>query len=212
MTSESNNHKPDQEHISFAARTPVEEAQQDGSYEGQFLVATPAMMGEAFSQAVIYLFAHNAGGAMGIMINKPLDMVHYASLFEQLGLEVGEDNRELAVYHGGPVEENRGFVVHSTDYEGDDTVTHDCGLSVTASMSILRELAQGRGPTQAVLAVGYTGWAAGQLETEIESNYWLTVPASPEVVFHTEDEAKHTMAARSLGVDMHRFSPVAGHA
>lgn len=184
----------------------------DGYYKGQFLIATPTMMGELFSRAVIYLFAHNAGGAMGILLNKTLDTIRYASLFQQLGLEVGRENRDMVVYHGGPVEENRGFVVHSNDYATDDTISHECGISVTASMNILRDLGRGRGPEHAVLSVGYAGWAAGQLEAEIESNFWVTAPATPTIVFTADNESKYVLAAKTLGIDMMRFSPVAGHA
>jgi putative transcriptional regulator len=184
----------------------------NGYYRGHFLIATPTMSGELFSRGVIYIFAHNAGGAMGILLNKPLDTIHYASLFQQLGIEMGSQNQDMAVYHGGPVEENRGFVVHSTDYSAEDTITHDCGIAVTASMNILRDLARGKGPARAVLSVGYAGWAAGQLEAEIEANYWVTAPASPLVAFHPDDDAKYTLAAKTLGIDMMRFSPVAGHA
>ncbi len=184
----------------------------DGYYRGQFLIATPIMTGELFARGVIYIFAHNAGGAMGIVINKPLDTIHYTSLFKQLGLEIGDENKDMTVYHGGPVEENRGFVVHGNDYRTDDTISHECGVSVTASMNILRDLSRGRGPKKSILSVGYSGWAAGQLEAEIEANYWITAPASPDVIFHTDDDAKYAVAAKTLGVDMLRFSPVAGHA
>jgi putative transcriptional regulator len=170
------------------------------------------MMGKLFARGVIYLFAHNEGGAMGIVVNKPLDTIHYASLFKQLGLEVGEENRDMTVYHGGPVEENRGFVVHSSDYRTDDTIAHECGISVTASMNILRDLSRGCGPKQAILSVGYSGWAAGQLEAEIEGNYWITAPAIQSVVFGSDNDAKYALAAKTLGVDMMRFSPFAGHA
>lgn len=184
----------------------------DGYYRGQFLIATPIMTGKLFARGVIYIFAHNEGGAMGIVINKPLDTIHYASLFKQLGLEVGAENRDMSVYHGGPLEENRGFVVHGDDYRTDDTIAHSCGIAVTASMNILRDLSRGTGPKNAILSVGYAGWAAGQLESEIEANYWITAPASPDVVFNTLDEAKYAVAAKTLGVDMMRFSPYAGHA
>ncbi len=196
--------------ISFAKDTAVDE--QSGYLEGQLLVATPAIMGEFFNESVIYIFAHNAGGAMGIVLNKPLDMVHYASLFQQLGIDVTSQKRDLTVYHGGPVEENRGFVLHSSDYSTEDTLKHESGIYVTASLTVLRDLAKDQGPKQALLAVGYAGWSAGQLEAEIESNSWINVPATPSLVFHEDDEAKHALSAKSLGVDMMRFSPVAGHA
>lgn len=185
---------------------------QHGSYEGQFLIATPAMTGEVFAHSLIYLFAHNPGGAMGVMLNKPLDMVHHATLFQQLGIEFMRDDSDLAVHHGGPVEENRGFVLHSNDYATEDTLVQPSGISVTASMTILRDIARGKGPAQALLGIGYAGWAAGQLEAEIESNYWLTAPASSVIAFYPDDDAKHAMAAKSLGIDMCRYSIHVGHA
>ncbi len=199
------------ERIRFSEGVAPDEYQ-EGYYEGQFLIATPAMTGELFSQSLIYIFAHNAGGAMGVMLNKSLDMVHYSSLCQQLGLELDHRHPELNVYHGGPVEENRGFIVHSGDYCGEDTLDHECGISVSASMTVLRDVVQGKGPQHAMLVIGYAGWAAGQLESEIESNYWVTAPATPEVAFHPDNEARYALAAKTLGVDMLRFSPVAGHA
>jgi putative transcriptional regulator len=204
------NHPSNLKDITFS--NEIVPVRHDGCYEGQFLIATPAMSGELFSRGVVYVFGHHAGGAMGILLNKPLDTIHYATLFQQLGLEVGRQNRDMTVYHGGPVQENRGFVVHSNDYATDDTISHECGISVTSSMNILRDLGRGRGPMRAVLSVGYAAWAAGQLEAEIESNFWLTVPATPAVAFDAENEAKYALAAKTIGIDMVRFSPVAGHA
>jgi putative transcriptional regulator len=184
----------------------------DGYYEGQLLIATPYMRGEIFSGSVIYVFAHNAGGAMGVIINKPLEMVHYASLFQQLSIDISKHNQDLTIYHGGPVEENRGFVLHSAEYELEDTLCNDSGINVTASINILRDIATNKGPTKALLAIGYAGWSAGQLEAEIESNLWLTVPASPEIIFNSADNSKYNMTEKLLGIEMFRMSPMAGHA
>jgi putative transcriptional regulator len=184
----------------------------DGYYEGQLLIATPYMRGEVFSGAVIYVFAHNAGGAMGIIINKPLEMVHYASLFQQLSIDISKYDADLTIYHGGPVEENRGFVLHSAEYEVDDTLCNESGINVTASISILRDIATNKGPTKTLLAIGYSGWSAGQLEAEIEANLWLTVPATPEVIFNSVDSTKYNMTEKLLGIDMFRIAPAAGHA
>jgi putative transcriptional regulator len=184
----------------------------EGWLEGQLLVATPLVKGDIFSQSVIYLFAHNEKGAMGVIINKPMEIAHYASLFRQISVNVTGHIDDLVVYHGGPVEEHRGFVVHSPDYVQADTITSDSGICVTANANVLRDIAAGAGPRNRVMMIGYAGWEAGQLEAEIESNSWITVPATPELVFHTPDEVKWDMTAKSLGVDMVRYSFAAGHA
>ena len=184
----------------------------DGYYEGQLLIATPYMRGEVFGGSVIYIFAHNAGGAMGIIINKPLEMVHYASLFQQLSINISKYKGDLTIYHGGPVEENRGFALHSSDYELEDTINNDSGINVTASIAILRDIADNKGPQKSLLAIGYAGWSAGQLEAEIEANLWLTVHATPDVIFNASDSNKYNMTEKLLGIDMFRIAPMAGHA
>lgn len=184
----------------------------EGYLEGKLLVATPQVTGDCFQQSVIYLFAHNPHGAMGVIINKPLEMVHFATLFQQLGIEVTSRMRDLVIFHGGPVEENRGFVLHSGDWRASDTLTGKNGIAVTASTSVLREIAAGGGPVQRMLTVGYSRWAPGQLESEIEAGSWIIVPSTPELIFGTEDDMKWALAAKSLGVDMERYSTIAGHA
>lgn len=184
----------------------------EGYLEGRLLVATPGVIGPLFQQSVIYLFAHNAGGAMGVVINKPLEGVHYTSLFAQVGIELTPESKPISIYHGGPVEESRGFVIHSCEYESKDSVVQENAISVTGSAGILRDLAAGKGPDRSLLCIGYAGWAAGQLEAEIEANSWITVPASPKLIFDTPDEHKWTLAAKALGVDMWRYSSTVGHA
>ncbi len=184
----------------------------DGYLEGKLLVATPQVMGDCFQHSVIYLFAHNPHGAMGVIINKPLEMVHFASLFQQLGIDITPRMRDLVIYHGGPVEENRGFVLHSGDWESGDTLTGPNGISITVSTSVLKDIAQGAGPIERLLTIGYARWAPGQLESEIEAGSWIVAPANPELVFGTEDDAKWAMSAQSLGVDMNRYHSHIGHA
>ncbi len=183
-----------------------------GYLEGQLLVATPTVSGDVFAQSVIYLFAHNAHGAMGVIINKPLEMVHYASLFQQLGIEVTANAQDLPVGMGGPVEGSRGFVLHTPDYKSPESLAGDGHIVLTANAKVLRDIAAGTGPQQALMTIGYAGWAPGQLEAEIEANSWITVPATPELIFDTPDDTKWALAAKSLGIDMGRFSSFAGHA
>lgn len=183
-----------------------------GWLEGQLLVATPQVQGDFFSQSVIYLFAHNSEGAMGLVINKPLDQIHSSEVLEQLGIEPSPAMSELSVMHGGPVEEQRGFILHTTDYATDSSLSHENGLSVTASAAILRDIAQGNGPRRRMLLLGYAGWQAGQLEAEMEQNSWISVPASPSLVFSQGHDEKWSLAAGSLGIDMARLSLTVGHA
>lgn len=183
-----------------------------GYLAGQLLVATPVINNGLFHKSVIYLFAHNNDGAMGLIINQPLELINYAALLEGMDLPENVANRELPVFCGGPIERARGFVLHSTDYVRDFTLARAGDLAVTASTTILTDIMQGRGPKDAVLTVGYAGWTAGQLEAEIEQNSWITVPATPELVFATDNELKWATASKTLGVDMAFFSTTVGHA
>lgn len=183
-----------------------------GWLEGQLLVATPQVQGDLFAQSVIYLFVHNEEGAMGLIVNRPLDQIDAAEVLEQLDITPLPMMRDLPVMHGGPVEEQRGFLLHSGDYESETSMRHPSGLSVTASAATLRDIAKNHGPRQRLLLLGYAGWGAGQLEAEMEQNSWISVPASPEIIFHDDHDAKWSLAAASLGIDMSRLSPTAGHA
>lgn len=183
-----------------------------GYLAGQLLVATPVITSGCFEKSVVYVFAHNDDGAMGVIINQPLEIINYAALLEGMDLPENVADRELPVYFGGPLERARGFVLHSTDYYRDFSLARSGELGVTASSAILEDIVGGNGPKDAVLAVGYAGWTAGQLEAEIEQNSWITVPATPELVFTTDNTLKWATASKSLGVDMAFFSTTAGHA
>lgn len=186
--------------------------QQDGYLSGQLLVATPLIDSGPFQRSVVFVFAHGLDGAMGIMVNQPLEMVHFSSLIEGFKLPEGTENKEIPVYYGGPVERNRGFVIHTNDFARDYTLAVHRDVSVTASSAILNDILAGNGPRKSALVVGYAGWEQGQLEQEIEQNSWIVVPSSPALIFDTEDEIKWATASKSLGVDMAFFSTVAGHA
>jgi putative transcriptional regulator len=185
---------------------------QSGYLAGQLLVATPVIDGGGFQKSVIYIFAHSAEGAMGLIINQPVERINYASLLEGLDLPKDAGAKEIPVYSGGPVERARGFVLHSNDYHRDFTLARGNELSVTASSAILNDIVEGRGPRHAALIVGYSGWSAGQLETEIEANSWISVPATEKLMFGTENELKWATASKSLGIDMAFFSTTVGHA
>lgn len=186
----------------------------EGYLQDQLLVSTPLINSSCFYQSVIYLFAHNEEGAMGVIVNSPMEQVDYHSLLaedETKGMQ-GMLDQEIAVHFGGPVDRNRGFVVHSNDYHTPNVLYRGEHISVSANTEIIMDMAKGRGPKDHVLAVGYAGWTAGQLEKEIEDNGWISVPARADLVFSEDDGMKWPMASQSLGFDMNFFSHTVGHA
>jgi putative transcriptional regulator len=185
---------------------------QDASLIGQLLVAMPQMRDSRFERSVIYMCAHSAEGAMGLVLNKLFDQISFPDLLDQLNIKTGPRTKQILVHFGGPVESGRGFVLHSDDYVRDGTLTITEGFALTATIDILRAIADGEGPRSSLLALGYAGWGPGQLETEIQQNGWLTVPADPLLVFDGDLEAKWTRALAKLGVQPSALSGEAGHA
>ena len=183
-----------------------------GSLAGQLLVATPLVQDSCFSHSVIYLCSHNDEGAMGMMVNYPVENVEMKDILDQLEIDSQIKLREFPIHFGGPVEANRGFVVHTADYTSRESLIESNGIVVTANVSILQELAQGKGPDQGMLVLGYAGWSAGQLESEIESGSWIVVPATKKLVFDTDNEIKWNVAVATLGFDMGHYSTTVGHA
>jgi putative transcriptional regulator len=188
--------------------------------DGQLLVAMPGMTDERFARSVIYLCAHSADGAMGIILNRPASVRNFPELLEQLRV-IDSDERiklpsaakDIQVLFGGPVQTDRGFVLHSADFHiRNSTLTIDEGVSLTATIDILRAIAMGEGPDRALLALGYAGWGAGQLENEIQLNGWLHCPADPAIVFDRDLDTKYSRALRSIGIDLASLSMTAGHA
>ena len=149
---------------------------------------------------------------MGIIINTPIDTVDIGEIFDQLNIASRDQSRSLPIHFGGPVEGHRGFILHTNDTETEGNLIVRDGIAVSASVGVLQQLAEGRGPRQGMLVLGYAGWAAGQLESEIESGSWISVPASAKLVFDTDNETKWMVALSSLGIDMGHFSTVVGHA
>lgn len=195
------------------------QAAEEGFLEGKMLIAMPSMGDERFERAVIYMCVHNSDGAMGIMVNKPMPMITMTGLLDQLSIPLAQDSQirlETAtcpVLEGGPVEVGRGFVLHTQDYFSDDsTLPVDEDVGLTASLDILRAIASGKGPRRALLALGYTGWGAGQLEAEIQANGWLHCEPDPELLFGIDLGAKYQTAMHKLGVDISLLSGEAGHA
>ena len=177
----------------------------------QFLMAMPGMVDGEFAGTVIYLCEHSPKGALGLVINRPTDL-SVAGLLEKidLTLEIALP-QNAAVYFGGPVHTDRGFVLHSP--AGSFSSSIQLGnLALTTSRDVLQAVAQGNGPDKMLVTLGYSGWGAGQLESEIAQNAWLTVPASAEVIFATPPEDRYAAALKLLGIDPAMLSGVAGHA
>jgi len=184
----------------------------NGFLAGRLLIATPVVQGSCFARSLIYLCAHNEAGAMGIIVNYPVENLQLKEIFGQLGITTKPMAREFPVHFGGPVEANRGFVVHTGDYKPKESLIHEGGISVTSSLSILQELAEGKGPEQGMLVLGYAGWAPGQLENEIETGSWIVAPASKQLMFDTGNELKWNLAISSMGIDLGHLSTDVGHA
>ena len=187
---------------------------------GKILIAMPGMGDPRFEHSVVYMCAHSPEGAMGLIINKPLPDLDFSDLLTQLDIQVPQGDRAISVpvQFGGPVETGRGFVLHSGDWpgqqraDGEGTLRLGGGIAMTATRDILVDMAQGTGPQQAILALGYSGWGPGQLENEILDNGWLTTDSSLDLVLGTVPGAKWEGALRSMGVEPLSLSSAAGHA
>ena len=191
-----------------------------GFLDGQMLIAMPAMSDERFSRTVIYICAHSSEGAMGIVVNQPASNVTFPDLLVQLDVIPAADRiilpsraETVKVLKGGPVETGRGFVLHSADFFLENsTLPIDESVCLTATVEILKAIARGDGPASAVLALGYAGWAPGQLENEIQQNGWLHCTADKDLIFGTDITAKYVKALQKLGIDLAMLSSEAGHA
>ena len=179
---------------------------------GQILIAMPAMGDPRFAQAVIYLCDHSAKGAMGIVVNRPLDNPSFEDLLRQLNIDPIPPARSIRLCSGGPVDNARGFVLHSADWTGEGSLRVDDSIALTASLDILKAIAGGGGPKQGVLALGYAGWGPGQLDTEMQQNAWLSAPADPALVFDAEHETKWRRALAAMRIDPLLLSHAAGRA
>ena len=182
----------------------------------QFLIAMPGMADETFAGTVVYLCEHTERGALGLVINRPID-IKLRNLFEKVELSLGTDElAEQPVYFGGPVQTERGFVLHEKLGEAggpyNSTLSVPGGLDMTTSKDVLEAMAEGGGPRKVLVTLGYSGWQAGQLEDEIGRNGWLTVNADPKVIFDTPTEQRYDRAVGLLGIDPRMLSQEAGHA
>jgi putative transcriptional regulator len=191
-----------------------------GYLDGQMLIAMPAMSDERFARAVIYVCAHSSEGAMGIVVNQPATNIKFPDLLVQLEvipaaerIQLPVEAGDVKVLKGGPVETGRGFVLHSADFFIENsTLPIDEQICLTATLDILKAIAHGEGPESAILALGYAGWAPGQLEQEIQQNGWLHCSADPELIFGKDTGTKYDKALRKIGIDLSHLSNEAGHA
>ena len=199
----------------------METKEQDGHFlDGQLLIAMPTTEDPRFSRSVVYMCAHSAGGAMGIVINQLASNITFPELLVQLQIIPDEEQirlpdgtADMRVHRGGPVETGRGFVLHSPDYYVENsTLPIDGGVYLTATLEILKAIAGGDGPRDALLALGYAGWGPGQLEGEIQANGWLTCDAPPDLVFDAALDDKYERAVNTLGIDLSMLSSEAGRA
>jgi putative transcriptional regulator len=198
------------------ARAPSRPATDLGraSLAGQLLIAMPQMQDQRFARTVIYMCAHGSEGAMGLVVNKFLNdpPVTLSKLMSQLGIAVEGLKADPRVHRGGPVEEGRGFVLHSADYTEDATMVIGDNVALTATLDILRAIGRGGGPKRSLLALGYAGWGPGQLDAEMQANGWLHVDADEGLVFDPNSKDKWQQALAKIGVDLTALSGDAGHA
>jgi putative transcriptional regulator len=182
------------------------------NFTDHFLIAMPKMQDTNFSGALAYICDHSDQGALGVVINKPIEL-DLAALFGQIGLELTDLNlRDTPVYYGGPVQVERGFVLHRPVGKWGSTMSVNDRVGLTTSKDILEATARREGPAQILVTLGYAGWGPGQLEEEIKQNAWLTVPADPDIIFNLPISERIPAAAKLLGIDLFMLSAEAGHA
>lgn len=196
----------------MTGRSSVNTAKTSDCLRDHFLLAMPSMSEGIFSQSITYICEHGESGAMGIVINQPLEL-SVAEIFEHLEITTLQDFSNVPVMAGGPVQMDHGFVLHrncTASWESSIKVTAE--ITLTTSCDILRAIAKNTGPTDHLIALGYAGWAAGQLEQELTDNSWLTLPANSDIIFGTAPQQRLNAAASLLGIDMNLISGEAGHA
>ena len=179
---------------------------------GRLIVAMPNMLDPRFARTVIYLCAHTEDAAMGLVVNRLIGSITFPDLLEQLDIDAQQAGHDIPIHFGGPVESGRGFVLHSADYRQEGTLQVSPGVCLTATIDILRDMAEGRGPDRCLVALGYAGWGRGQLDVEIQSNSWLHVDPDDGLVFDDDLEGKWERAITKLGFDFSMLSGDAGHA
>ncbi len=193
--------------------SPVPSEPAENFLEGKLLIAMPGMPDPRFEKSVIFICAHSAGGAMGLIVNKPIEGLSFRELMEKFEIAVTADRPDTPILFGGPVNMGRGFVLHSADYSHEEaTLPITAEISLTATTDILAAIAQGHGPAKSLLALGYAGWSEGQIENEILANGWIHCDADLALIFATPYEAMWETAIATLGADISGLSAEAGRA
>lgn len=184
----------------------------NGYFTGQFLVAMPNMGDPRFERAVVYICAHNEDGAMGLVVNQPIEDLHLSEVLTQLDIGASPGSEHIIVVRGGPVESARGFVLHSPEFVEDGTVEVADGICLSSTLDVLKRIASGDGPTRSLLALGYAGWGPGQLDEEMKQNAWLTVPGDADLIFAPDPDDTWDKALGKLGISAALLSGEAGRA
>lgn len=187
--------------------------EQGSNLTNQFLIAMPALNDPNFFHTVTYICEHTSEGAMGIVINRPFEM-HLSDIFEHMKIETSDQQNvnDQTIFNGGPVEEDRGFVLHNFSHNWDSTLQINEEVAITTSRDVLEALANNEGPEQSLIALGYAGWSSGQLEKELSDNAWLSCPYDKKILFDLPIQKRWEAAAKSIGVDLNLLSGTAGHA
>ncbi|HEY2034320.1 MAG TPA: YqgE/AlgH family protein [Rhizomicrobium sp.] len=181
--------------------------------EGKLLIALPGMSDPRFEKSVIFMCAHSAEGAMGLIVNKPIEGLGFQELVKNLNIQVKSNAPDSPILFGGPVDTGRGFVLHSSEYKsGEGTLPVTSEISLTATLDILRAIAEGHGPEQSAFTLGYAGWGPGQIENEIRLNGWIHCDADSKIIFDTDMDGKWSAALRKLGIDLSLLSTNSGRA
>ncbi len=184
-----------------------------GYLSGHFLIASPGITDSRFEQSVIYIFKHDYSGAAGIVINSLSNHINFLELCNQLSISATGDLSRNILYDGGPVEGNRGYVLHSDDFVGRDTQRFkDTGLALTTTIDIIRKLAIGEGPKNALIALGYVGWAPGQLDAELQRHGWLHCKADSHIIFNIPYMLRWQIALNNMGLQINQITDYSGHA
>ena len=179
---------------------------------GQILIAMPSLADPNFNQTVILVCAHGEDGAMGLILNRSVEKPNFSGLMKQLDIQPNPPAREIRLCAGGPVENVRGFVLHTADWMAENSLVVDGGYGLTTSLDVLKAIAEGEGPRQGLLALGYAGWGPGQLEAELGDNAWLSVAADEGLIFDADNASRWRRAMSKLHIDPLLLSPTAGHA